>query len=181
MAIKQLKQKKCKSCLQLFTPFSSLAKACSPGCALELVKAEKTKANSKAWDNKTKELKALPLAEKAAVKHCHIYIRARDAGKQCACCELPLEPGFHAGHFYEAGNHTFIQFHEDNIHGQTAHCNMHRGGDSGDYEARLRQKIGDERVDWLRDNRSKVIKRTVEDFREIETYYKRKYKELQSD
>jgi hypothetical protein len=178
---KPLKQKKCRHCKELFAPFTSMAKACSPGCALELVRSENKKAKSKQWDNKTKELKALPASEVRAKKACHRYIRLRDRNELCACCELPLGEEYHAGHFYEAGNHSFIEFHEDNIHGQTAHCNMHRGGDSGDYEAKLRIKIGDERVDWLKANRSHVIKRTVEDYKAIEAKYNAMYKELVND
>ena len=119
--------------------------------------------------------------EAAAKKACHAYIRARDYGKPCICCGRVLGPKYDAGHFWESGNFSFTRYHEDNIHGQSVHCNQYKGGDSGDYERNLRIKIGDERVDWLRANRNKVIKRTADDYKAIEAEYKRKLKGLQSE
>jgi len=178
--MKTLKSKKCKACRELFTPFNSMTKACSVKCALVVAKD----GERKAWDKKTKDMKRsfresdTKTRKRAAKESCHRYIRERDKGLSCACCDRDLGEEYDAGHFIESGSGSFLRYHEDNIHGQTIHCNRFRGGDSGDYENKLRQKIGDERVDWLKANKNKLVKRNVDNYREIEDYYNRKYKEL---
>lgn len=130
----------------------------------------KFKADFYANDRKTRE--------KAAKLACHAYIRERDKGLPCICCGRPLGAKYDAGHFLESGNNSTLRYHEDNIHAQSVHCNQYRGGNSDDYEGRLRLKIGDERVDYLLVNKGGTPKRTVEDFKAIEDYYKKKLKDL---
>jgi hypothetical protein len=116
---------------------------------------------------------------KAAAKlACHKYIRERDRGKPCICCGRPLGPKFDAGHYYESGNNPRIRYDEDNIHGQNVYCNQYQGGNSDDYEGRLRIKIGDARVDRLKSMKGGVMKRSAQDYKEIEDYYNNKLKEL---
>ena len=114
----------------------------------------------------------------AAKKACHEYIRARDASDPCICCGRPLGAKYDAGHFLESGNNSFLRFNEDNIHAQSVYCNQYKGGDSDDYEGRLRLKIGDERVNYLLANKGGIVKRTAQDYKEIENYYKNKLSEL---
>lgn len=134
------------------------------------VKAKKENAAKKRkfYDNDLKTRKA------AAKKACHDYIRKRDAGLNCICCNEPMTGQIHAGHFLESGNNPLIRYDEDNIHAQRAYCNTYKGGDSGDYERNLRIKIGDERVDALLKKRFTSCKRTVDDYKQIEQYYKEK-------
>lgn len=112
---------------------------------------------------------------------CHAYIRERDKDKDCPCCGEPLGDDFHAGHFIPDGSSSFLRYHEDNIHGQRMHCNMFRGGDSGEYENNLRERIGDEKVDYLKANKDRIIRRKAEDYKKIEVYFKEKLKELQGE
>ena len=116
--------------------------------------------------------------KRATKEACHEYIRARDKDKLCPCCNKPLGDDFHAGHFLESGNNPKIRYYEDNIHGQRSHCNLFKGGDSGDYEINLRVRIGDERVNRLKELKGGTVKRTADDYREIESYYKAKLKAL---
>ncbi len=46
--MKELKQKKCKSCGAMFKPFSSLAKVCSMACSLDYIGTTKQQAEAKA-------------------------------------------------------------------------------------------------------------------------------------
>lgn len=115
---------------------------------------------------------------RATKEACHAYIRLRDKDKLCPCCLEPLGDDFHAGHFLESGNNPRIRYDEDNIHGQRSHCNLFKGGDSGDYEINLRIRIGDERVDRLKSLKGGTVKRTADDYREIEAYYKEKIKRI---
>ena len=115
---------------------------------------------------------------KAVKKACHDYIRARDIGKPCICCGEPLGTDYHAGHFLESGNYPLTRYHEDNINGQKISCNSFKGGDSGMYRVNLVEKIGFKRVEFLESLKGKVIKRTNDDLKEIEDYYKAKLKAL---
>lgn len=123
----------------------------------------------------------LKVRKNAARKACHDYIKERDRGQGCICCGKPLGEVFHAGHNYTSSQHPFIRYHEDNIHGQRVDCNYFKGGDSGQYRENLIAKIGLERVEWLDENKSKPIKRTAEDYKEIEAYYKDKLKKLKGE
>ena len=141
-------------------------------------KADTKKKNAKFdkefYDNDRKTRNA------AAVKWCHKYIKMRDTGQPCICCGNPLEPGFHAGHFKRADKNPMLKYHEDNINGQNRQCNFYEGGDKGNYENNLRVKIGNERVDWIIANQGGVMKRTPQEYKEIENYYKAKIKELET-
>ena len=116
----------------------------------------------------------------AAKTACHAYIRARDSGYACICCGKPLGDNFHAGHFFESGNNPQIRYDEDNIHGQRLDCNFFKGGDSGDYQTNLINKIGLEKVNILKNKKGGTKKRTADDYLFIEKHYKDKLKELKS-
>lgn len=139
------------------------------------------KERSKAVARRKREFQAgdVRIRAKAAKTACHKYINLRDAGKPCICCGRKINGAVHAGHWLESGNNPKIRYHEDNIHAQSSHCNFFKGGDSGDYQKNLRNKIGNERVDWLQENKGGTMKRTAQDYKEIEDYYKAKIKELQ--
>ena len=85
---------------------------------------------------------------------------------------------FHAGHFLESGSNPKIRYDEDNIHGQRIYCNTYKGGDSGQYKENLIKMIGSDRVKRLINLKGGTVKRTANDYREIESYFKNKLKEL---
>jgi len=185
-----------------------MVRRCKCGCKTELMSAAKCSdyfekkgyvnvshmalhglaksAKKKQQDQKSKNIsfkkefqKSDVKTRKAAAKEwCHRYIRIRDQGRPCICCGRPLGEKYDAGHFLESGNNSILRYHEDNIHAQSVYCNQYKGGNSDDYEGRLRIKIGDERVDYLLANKGGPIKRTADDYKEIEDYYRVKIKEL---
>jgi len=114
----------------------------------------------------------------AAKKVCHDYIRARDSGRPCICCGKPLGSNFHAGHWLNSGNNPQVRYNENNIHGQRLDCNFFKGGDSGEYRCNLTNKIGLVEVNKLLNLKGGTMKRTAEDYRTIEVYYKSKLKRL---
>lgn len=186
MAIRKIKPRKCPECGKEYTPFQSFQKTCiSASCCLNFSKKAKIKKLEKErkiknnkfdkefYDNDVKTRK------KAAKDSCHAYIRARDKGLPCICCNRSMATGkINAGHWLESGNYSSIRYHEDNIHNQLEYCNTYQHGDSDDYEGNLRKKIGNDRVDWLISQKNVTVKRTVQDYREIEQYYKLKLQEL---
>ena len=114
----------------------------------------------------------------AAKKACHDYIRARDAGKLCICCNEPLGDKYDAGHFLESGNNSRIRYDENNIHAQRVYCNQYKGGNSAEYRKGLIKRIGLEAVEKLESVKKGPFKRTASDYKDIELYYKKKLKEL---
>jgi len=120
----------------------------------------------------------LKTRKKAAKLACHLFIRTRDKNDLCICCNRPLGKNFDAGHFIESGNNPKIRFDEDNIHAQSVYCNQYKGGNSDDYRGNLIKKIGLERVERLESMKGGTVKRTAEDYKEIENYYKAKIKQL---
>lgn len=153
---------------------------CDIGCATGYGFKNKEKGEKKRFNQKKKtfQLSDRKIRKQALKTACHSYIRARDKNKLCICCNEPLGDSYHAGHFIESGNNPKIRYDEDNIHGQRIYCNTYKGGDSGDYENNLRERIGDERVDRLLSLKGGTDKMTTDEMLELEKYYKDKLKEL---
>lgn len=180
---------KCVACKARFDADTMIklpiGNACSIKCVSQSQAAKQKKARERRETKQKKtEKKAhakrkrefydsdLKTRKDAAKQACHAFIRARDMALPCICCGRPLGAKFDAGHFLESGNNSFLRYHEDNIHGQSVYCNQYKGGNSDDYEGRLRIKIGDERVDYLLANKGGVVKRAAEDYKEIERHFK---------
>lgn len=144
----------------------------------QLAKKEKAEKRKNATRKKDFYMKDIKTRKEAAKRACHAYIRERDKGMPCICCGREIVGAVHAGHFLESGNNPMIRYDEDNIHAQSGYCNTYKGGDSDDYQGRLRVKIGDERVDALLSKRGGTLKRTAQDYIDIENHYKEKLKIL---
>jgi hypothetical protein len=80
------------------------------------------------------------------------YVRLRDAHLGCVSCDKPAswDGQWHASHFRSVGAATSVRFHLWNIHKSCSVCNSWKSGNLSEYEPRLREKIGPEKVDWLR-------------------------------
>jgi hypothetical protein len=144
--------RKCKHCKTPFTPKMPLQNWCSVDCAVVLGQqaVAKKKAKDQAEDRKaTREkldaMRTKPQLVKLAQTAFNAFIRARDAGKPCICCGKPLgaQPNtFDAGHYRSVGSAPHMRFVEDNVHGQTKHCNNYLGGNYVAYRQGLIQRIG---------------------------------------
>lgn len=115
---------------------------------------------------------------KAAQKAFNAYIRKRDEKLGCISCDKPhnWQGQWHAGHLKTVGARGDIRFNEDNVNKQCSVCNNHLSGNVGEYEKRLIERIGKSRVEAL--SLVRQVKRTAEDYKAIETEYKKKLKEL---
>ena len=182
-----MSKRKCKNCGEFKareTMFILGASAyCDKDAAVEWAIKNQSKGRDKIDKFERKEINKkkksnLKTRKEAAKKACHDYIRARDSGQPCICCGKPLGNNFHAGHWQESGNNPQIRFDENNIHGQRLDCNFFKGGDSGDYQENLITKIGLEAVNKLKNLAGGTMKRTADDYRAIEKYYKDKLSAL---
>ena len=188
----QQKTAKCKQCktkhadiAKMVTTPSALGKFCDYDCLADWVRDNPVKIKqeySKLARAEKIQFNAndIRVRKKAAKTACHLYIRTRDKNRGCISCGVNLAgTKYDAGHLIESGNYPFIRYHEDNIFGQCVHCNQHKGGNEVEAKKGAIERIGEQRVNWLYDNKNKLIKRNIEDYREIERYYKDKLKQLE--
>ena len=183
------KQKKCKQCLNLFTPYNYLTKVCSVQCALQYNIDHPKEVKTFIQLQEEKGIKAEIKKFKANLKN-HAYwikeyqkvfngfIRERDKNQLDICCDKPLGKVYHAGHFFSTGAYPGLRFDEDNCHAQNERCNLHLHGNSANYAIKLPKRIGQERFEALYNRRKQVLKLSIPEIQELIKHYKNKTKEL---
>ncbi|AOF54452.1 protein NinG [Rodentibacter caecimuris] len=180
MRIKLLKPKKCKVCSKEFTPFNSMQKACSPKCAIELVRNNSQKAREKAEMQRLRERKVKLKSRSEWLKEAQSvfnkFIRLRDKDEPCISCGRYHQGQWHAGHYRSVGACPELRFCELNVHKQCAPCNDHKSGNVIEYRINLVKKIGADKVEWLERQDHDPKKYTIEDCKEIIQYYKEQIK-----
>jgi hypothetical protein len=184
-----MKQRKCKNCLQPFTPARSTQTACGIDCAMALAHSHRAKVaecdrlDGVRKDRARKErLKTRRDWEKEAQAAFNAYIRARDIDQPCICCGLPLSAGdvgghYDCGHYRSVGSAPHLRFHEDNAHAQRKQCNRWGAGRAVDYRLGLIARIGLEAVEALEADQT-PRKYTVEALKAIRDEYRAKAREL---
>jgi len=168
------RQKRCKFCREKFTPFNTLAQACSIPCAIGLAKKKALKVQKEAF--KAKDVKTL---RKKAQDIFNKYIRIRDVEDGCISCDKHNEwdGQWHAGHYMTVGANPELRFNEDNCHKQCSVCNNHLSGNLSNYRKRLEKKIGLERLEAL-EVKGNPIRLRAEDYQKVIETYRAKIKQL---
>lgn len=191
------KQKKCKACRQPFTPWTSMQTACSPKCALELVRARQRAERRKDTRRRKEALKTLPELIKEAQPAFNRWVRFRDRGQPCISCgkteqELMINNpvAMVCGHYLSVGAHPELRFHPFNAHLQCTRCNGGAGkyGQfnskaktvTQDYRIRLIDKIGLANVEWL-EGQHQSQNWTLDEIRQIKQFYNEQYRILKND
>lgn len=158
ISTKPIKQKACKNCKTKFMPISSWAAACSPLCGLELARSKRLKAEKAEKVKDRKETRAKLEKMKPRRKwlaECqeivNKIVRLRDAHLGCCSCDKGPEWGgqWHASHLRSVGAASAVRFHLWNIAKSCSICNNHLSGNLSAYLPRARQRLGNEKVDWL--------------------------------
>lgn len=118
--------------------------------------------------SKKKKLPSISSLKNKLVKVSHDYIRKRDskeeyeiAGYCFDCGEWAVGQYFQAGHFLpDGGSGAVLRYHPDNMHGQSAGCNMKHQQERVkiNYTIKMIDKYGRDYVDFLRHLRQKSIK-----------------------
>ena len=177
-----MKAKKCKVCKSEFIPIKMGQKVCDFGCAIELAISERGKAEKvakvrekRADKVKRDAMRTKPQLTKLAQTAFNSFIRARDAGKPCISCGVPLPAtavggAFDCGHYRSVGSAVHMRFVEDNAHGQCKHCNLHLAGNHVAYRAGLIERIGQRAVDLIESDNA-LRKYTREGLEEIARHY----------
>lgn len=177
----KLNVKACAQCGKEFMPVRPMQQVCSSVCASRLVRADKKEKNRQIRIRK-ESIKTIPTLLREAQYEFNAYIRARDAGKPCICCGMPLGEGevggaYDCGHYRSVGSAPHLRFDERNAHAQRKQCNRWGAGRAVDYRIGLIQRIGLEQVEALEsDNR--VRKWKADELRAIKAEFRRKRKFL---
>lgn len=178
---KPIKQKKCRSCLGLFTPSLSTQIVCSPRCAYLYASGKEEKKFKK--ETRRRKIEANQNDRKWWIEKaktiCHKYIRMRDADRSCVCCpDVFHSSKWDAGHYIPAGRCSALRFDERNIHKQRSRpCNKDMSGNLTAYRAELIKRIGIDTVEWLEGPQPNK-KWTIDELKEIVSYYQKKVKLL---
>lgn len=144
---------------------------------MEYNKEKKKKAEVKEWLIKKMRIKEKLMSYsdwlKKLQKVFNQYIRKRDRGRLCICCDRPLGETFHAGHAFSVGAYPSLRFDEDNCFGQRVECNLHKHGNQAEYMIRLPKRIGQERFDQLLERRKGPPRKlSVNEIKDLIYYYK---------
>ena len=143
---------KCKACAAQFVRQRPLQRACSPTCALNLVQAARAKKERNETRAKLAALKPRQQWLREAQAAFNAYVRARDRNLPCVSCGRPAtwDGQWHASHLRSVGAASAVRFSLWNVHKACSICNNWKSGNLSEYEPRLRARIGDAKVDWLR-------------------------------
>lgn len=178
----KIKLKRCRQCQLFFrSTYSTLAKVCSPKCAILFARAEAKKKDRKETRAALVKLRTVSDWLKLAQARFNEYVRLRDAFFPCISCGTPAHHRvkWNAGHYRPVGNNTALRFDEANCHRQCEACNSYRSGNLGLYRPSLIARIGLAEVERL--DESHEIKRwAIPELIGIRDLYRMKTKALKS-
>ena len=89
-----------------------------------------------------------PKLLKKAEKVFNAWIRERDKDEGCISRECNGDV-IHAGHYFNVGQHSFMRYHEKNVHGCCIKCNVFLHGNLIKYRQGLIDRYGIEYVEEL--------------------------------
>ena len=156
---------------------------CATVLALEkLAKQKASKAKAERAADKLRKEEGMPLKDrlKATEQLINRYVVLRDRHDGCISCEKGAhwDGVWHASHFKSVGSNSALRFNLWNINKSCSQCNLFRSGNIAMYEPRLVQKIGSERVEFLKyADRSRVY--DTEYLMRLSSIMRRKIKRLE--
>ena len=175
-----MRQRKCKSCREPFTPELKGASCCSVECALADAKGKREKAVRRQMAQRKRALKSKSDWLKEAQAEFNRFIRLRDADKPCISCGRHHAGQYHAGHYRTTAAQSSLRFNELNCHKQCAPCNNHKSGNITEYRIELTRRIGPKLVEWLEKDHP-PCKWSVEEIQAIKKYYRDACKAILAD
>jgi hypothetical protein len=149
-------------------------KVCGYRCAAKVPKIERKA--EKAKDRATRErLKTRSQWAKEAEREVNRYVRFRDHNLGCISCSKPAswQGQWHASHFRSVGAASALRFNLWNIHKSCSECNKWKSGNLSEYEPRLRELIGDQRVDWLR-TQNQLVTYSIDYLKRLKSVFAKK-------
>jgi hypothetical protein len=97
-----------------------------------------------------KKIKTLPKLKNELQEIFNSYIRLRDKDQPCISCN---ESGkyLQAGHYFPVQGYDGLRFDEFNVNGECVRCNNFDDSHLIHYGDNLKQRIGIENYEWLKD------------------------------
>lgn len=195
-----MKQKKCKACGQPFTPIRFAQVTCyTVACSQAYGQQQAAKLRSKKARDEAKELRERKARAKTkadwareAQAAFNRFIRLRDHDQPCISCgrvkvEWTRGGSWDCGHFLSRGAYPELRFEELNAHKQCKSCNAGSAKYAAkgrtvanEYEERLIDRIGQDKVDWLK-GPHEPKHYTVDDLRAIRAEYTKRARELEKN
>jgi hypothetical protein len=143
-----MKDKKCKVCKTVFTPFKSTQTVCCAKCAIELAFSKPVKSNIAKLEKKVKLQKMKTYTQR--VNDVKVifqrWIRMRDKDSPCISCNVKETKLWDGGHYKKAELYRGVIFHEMNVHKQCRKCNTYLNGNESNYRAGLVIRFGEQKV-----------------------------------
>ena len=184
MTLEPKRRKKCRACGEWFHAYNTLHRACSPRCAMDVVRMDAEKEQKRDTRRRKQTLKSKGELRKEAQTEFNAYIRERDLRKPCISCGRTPGQAYggtmDAGHYRSTGSCPELRFSEWNCYAQCVYCNRHLSGNAIEFRIGLRQRIGDAALEWL-EQEHPPTKYTKEDYRRIKAEYRAKRRELQKE
>lgn len=109
------------------------------------------------------------------------YARVRDAKDGCISCDKPAswDGQWHGSHFRSVGAASAVRLNLWNIHKACSVCNHHLSGNIAGYLPRLIQKIGAEKVEWLK-SQNQLVKYEIEYLKRYKQVMGKRLKRMES-
>jgi hypothetical protein len=169
----QSPQAECQICGKPFNRQRMGQKVCGYQCAKK-VPARARKARREALKPRAKWLDE---AQKVVNK----YVRLRDKDLPCVSCDRPASWGgqWHASHFRSVGAASAVRFHLWNIHKACSICNNWKSGNLSEYEPRLAERIGTEKIAWLK-AQNKVISYDINYLKRLKLVFQKRANRLET-
>jgi hypothetical protein len=160
-----------------------LQMVCSGACAIEYNNQLKSKQQRKDDKARKERLKTRRDWLKDAQSAFNRFVRARDYGKTCICCDKPLGEGdiggnYDAGHYRSVGSAPHLRFDERNCHAQRKQCNRYGSGRAVDYRLGLIKRLGVDEVERLESDQE-PRKYTTDELKAIKARYTAMARELE--
>ncbi len=192
-----IKQRKCKECREKYTPVRPMQVGCGYDCDIQIALKASVKARIKreqAAKKEDKEYKRVTVRRMKALldtdpKHwakraktaCHLYIRTLYANEPCFTCGTTNDVEYAAGHFIPDGRAAALRYDERNIRKQcNMYCNKSLSGNVLVYRSKLVSIHGEEYVQELERIGHTQKRWTIDELKEVESYYKAKLRELKN-
>ena len=190
-------KRRCKACKEYAIPRGTdpRVKWCSDPCkdkviAAALEKARETQRKqarrAQNQEKRARKLNDLPHQKTLTRLAFNKMIRLLDAGQLCISCGKEVcGSRFEAGHFKSVGSHPELRYDPRNCYLQGSGCNQATSSRrrsnltvSKEYEQRLRDKMGDELVDWL-NGPHEPKHYTCDDLRELRAVFNEEVRRLE--
>ena len=167
------RQRQCRICKDIYTPYRPLQRVCGVTCAIAL---GKQKAARKALRTYREDSKTLTQHKKDTSFLMHKYIRLRDMRRPCISCgQSPYQGQRHASHFRPRSTAAQLSYNFLNVWASCAQCNGSKSGNLGPYRVALTKILTPSQLLAIEHNNERA-EFTVEYLKRLQGILKRRIK-----